>query len=228
MKNFEDLSDKEVLDLTESEIQLYIDIELMKAGVVKPIMPKAPKHEVINLKYDEYYAVKVYYNQIVFDSFEKANIFVDLYPQTLDQLYDFPKPHNYRLRKDSDLSIEKIKVVRESEVDKYRDVMSKRKKEDEEYAKLKKEYDKEVSALEEIRDRIWDRVNAAQAHYDKVSRISKTWQEYLDLADQKEVIALGFLLKAFSKQDVWDCFMWNKVLMTEEMNKMLYIESEEE
>lgn len=210
MEDFFTLSDKEMVKLTEEQLKHYCDIELMKAGAIKPIQPIVPKEEKIDIHYTDYYSVELDYTKILFEKIEDADAFVKMNPRKADKLYDFPEPHNWVAKTPYNVSIERFRCVSQDDVQKYKHIFSKRKEEKKEYDRLLKEFNDASAASVEITQDVWSKYYDAVRKENKMKDIQRTWKEYLKLSENNEDIAMGFLKKAYKEDEIDDMIEWFK------------------
>ena len=212
MKTFYELTDKEILGLTDEEIERYCDIELMRAGVIKPIAPIRPKDpEPMDIRKEQYYEVSLNYRSIVFKTLEQAEVFTKLEPLSTDRVYEFEREVSV-ISYSRDLSIKTIEVANSDDVNKYKVKAGLYKKEKEEYDKLFKKYNEECSAFQEITEGVFDKRREVENKNRQIDKIIETFEGYLVLADNDKKIAFNFLKKAYSWDDVIEAFQWNDKL----------------
>lgn len=208
MENFFDLTTKKIASLTEAQLKHYCDIELMKAGAIKPIQPMVPTEEKIELHYVEYYSVDLDYTKILFEKIEDADAFVKMNPKKADKLYDFPEPHNWSAKAPYNVNIERFKCVSHDDIHKYKGIIIKQKEERKKYDELLKEFNNATESSIEVTQEVWNKYYEACRIENKMKEIQRTWNEYFRLSEDNEEVAMNFLKKAYSEEEINSMFEW--------------------
>lgn len=204
MNRITDLSTKDLLKLTPEDINTYVQIELMHEGIVIPPLPQKP--EQFNLAptvtvYQIHSNGKVLCtlpsNELALAVLEAGqNAFM-----TEDYLYEAGYDRKF-MSKVEDLSIISVKVYDEHELRRYTKELKQSKDANDAYNSARREYDKINNRAIEITERVNDVVRFATKQQQKATEISNTFSKYTQLANGDYQVALNFLLKAYSQEEI--------------------------
>ena len=210
MKSFYDLTDKEILSLTDEAIEWYCDIELMKNGVIKPIAPIRPKDpESMNIRTETWYGVDVNYHTTIFRTMEQAQAFAELEPHELEKVYEFDNPQVYRAKISNETTIKPVKISNSDDIIKYKTQASIYKSQKKEYDNLFKKYNEECSSFQEITEGVFNKRREIENENRQINKIIETYNGYLVLADNDKTIAFNFLKKAYEVDKIKEAFEWS-------------------
>ena len=212
MQTYWDLTEQERANLTDDEMKYYGDIELMKAGLVRPVPPKLEDVGTVDVNTTEFYCLAYegdYGHQntldLLFDTVEQANAFIALKPKKikhdwqsgLDFAEDIAQP-----------SIKPTKIADTRELNRVqdtakaiKDAKGRNEKATAEYQKLANETSK---ALKDIDDDHW-RCHDLEREY---QHILDTKAEFLRLSKGDEAIAMQFLLNKYRQEDIDAAEAW--------------------
>ena len=200
MKYFEDLTDKEILALTDKEIEHYCYLRTAQEGltfVPKPSLPE-PKKPNIQKTVTMFEACGV-----LFGCLANAEEFLELSPctSTYDYAfggYDYPwvEEHSEEIttkRFYSKENVENLKV----ELQEYNEKKSA-------YDAEQNTYNTFLRKLKELNKSIFDKVNELKKQEQHKKHLKKQYDNYLELANQDEEIAKNFFIKAYSEEEYND------------------------
>lgn len=206
MKRFQELTDVEVLALSEEEIERYIKLEMAEEGIKILQKPVEPKYKTIPEGDELTYGVGGFADNVVFKEKGAAQRIADAITKELPNAFDLSYNRNYSLRylKKADTEYTNLGVVKHSKH--YKKETLDRIEEDKTanddlkriYEKELKEYDSENNRASRIRSDIWDRVHYLQQQELEKERNLTRYKEYLELANGNPEIAMNFLKKAYT------------------------------
>lgn len=216
MKDFEDLTDREVAELTEEELQAYQKMALMEAGCVIPPAPKAPDlvEPKAALRQKVYYQVqagKGSYKSViagaVFETLEQAQAFINLKP--FDSDYDYRVGHQYKHAEPlKDPVIEPVTLYEKEDIDKIKPILVSNETKRKEHAEEVQERDKAVESAARITEWItnkWLECRQNQRHY---TAVLATFAEYLAMTENDKSVATRFLVKAYGQETLRTVVEW--------------------
>ena len=198
MKNFFNLTEEEKIILTKEEIQYYARLDCASKGIIIPQKP------INNLKDIEPPTKKYYqvgYESVVFETDEDAQNYVEakskaLQTSSINNNYDSSRYVTKNINDSKEIK-SVILYSKEQAID-LKEILvynAETSKEWETYNKSLVEYNKIVNSfLEEINEINYK--NSRKTYYDKI------YNEYLELANNNETIALSFFRKAYKTLSV--------------------------
>jgi hypothetical protein len=222
MNDYWDLSEKERSVLTREDCKKYIAYELMRKGVAgipepiyedegKPI--SMPNVEIV-------YNIDIGYNTIVsVKTMDEVNIILTAFSHVDPGSIGSKSVYDYRSKYDNpkffeswteSLKVVKTEVYPEAELNAIQEVLQEqgvinRRNTDKrnEYTKANKEIDTALSDMWED----WERCCALG---ERNRGILATYSEYEEMCEGNSEMALGFLAKAYSEDEIDEAFEWEK------------------
>lgn len=196
MKRFEDLSKKEILNLSDEQIGMYIDMKCAENGV--PLLPLKPiEPQTVNFGPD----ITVYkVGEYAFTNAEEAENLLDLI-KTLD-VYNLDWQYvksasRYVLKRfadtDNAIGIEAKKVYSEEFWNSIKDKLDEYDRTMKTYNEDKNAYDKIFNSRENLAADIWDRIEAVKDNERLKNKLRTEFERYLKLTDGNKNIAFKFL-----------------------------------
>ena len=204
MTRITELSTKDLLKLSEKDIEHYVQVELMHEGIVVPPMPEKPEQFVLTK------TVKVWKirgdgsNLCTFPNQEIAQAVLAASQgqfMTENYLYKFGYDKKF-MACCSDCVVVAEDVYDEQELSRYENQLSQSRAAQEDYEKLLKTYNKVNEEAIDIRERVLSVVNTAKRDYIKATQLSQTFSKYIVLADGSRQVALAFLLRTFTESEI--------------------------
>lgn len=210
MKNFQELTKEELVNLTEQQVDAYVDIELAREGIVKQIEVRVDypdfvkKFDTLPEKDMTVYEVDGY----AFADIETAQNF-STYVGTLPQLrinYDYYTGDSVYYVEGQKFETPPVTLKKMYSQAKYEACKTQIKQIKEQ---LKKENEKQDNIVEEVinydeidrvKDNIKREIRQAIVFFEKVKSISDNYTKYLSITSDKE-IALKTLWTVFNIED---------------------------
>lgn len=199
MKNFNDLTDLEISELTSEEIERYVDYECAMEGIqLLPPHPGNPPEKVEAEKDTEIYTV----GEFVFLSKESALKFFDFvtengfyriegYQENRRVILANPEDYYYPKMSSEMIASEQSYAKSKQQLDIY-------KTEKKRYDAIKERYDNAKKERQGILDGILDKIQEAVTRIKEQKQLRTIFNRYIDLADGNRETALKFLLNANS------------------------------
>lgn len=198
MKRIFDLSKAELVALTTEEVNRYIDVECAIESI--PLLPAKPVEPSIVKPSPDTTIYTI--GDFNFLDVSQAQAVVDLI-QTLDPYateYVGTSTFGYALtikEKDkSHLAIGSSSVYAQDYWNEVKDQVAAHAKSKKEYDDAQSEYKSIEKERKEIEDRVWERVNDAQAEASRIKSLKEKFERYIDLADGDKHMAWKFLTNA--------------------------------
>jgi len=199
-KTFDQLNDKELLDLTEEQIEFYIKLKKAETGIRIIKCPEIPEYREIPKPDLTVYGAFGFY----FDNLETAEEIVKLVnsksPLALNVNYNYNYGSDKKYAKPFEGSLTEVdvkQVYSEEVYNSITNILSSNKKIEDAYNKLKEEYDEQNEKSQEIVDNIYSKIAEAkerkELYEDYVIRI----KDYLRLSNGDITIAWNFFNKAY-------------------------------
>jgi len=210
MKNFNELTKKELAELKEIQIEAYIDIELANQGVRKPINNVVDYPEYVKFNADiptpdcTVYEVDGY----VFSDLESAQKVLELVG-TLQQVlvdYNYNVGSEFRYIKDAVFQKPTISINKYYSEAKYESIKEQLKQIKEQKDKKNNENEQIVdsiidySAIDNVKYTIKDTVRQAINFFSKAQSIASDYEKYISITNDKEQ-ALKTLYTVYNIQD---------------------------
>jgi hypothetical protein len=208
MNNFHNLTKKEQSSVTADELTAYEAYEMMSEGVpmlaleppTEPVKPLVPMTKFYGVKFGPYGG-----SEMLFRTIEEAQACTELKPLKPERDYGCDLSYIGTQEK---TSIETMEYATEAARDQLKEELTT-------YAAAKKRYDTDKAAyvkwvdtkskiLSGLRDAWYD----AQRHAADMKRISDTFASYIKTATGNREIALNFLHKAYSVEQVAEATEW--------------------
>jgi hypothetical protein len=215
MKTYWDYTDQERSLLTEDDVRLLLDVELMKEGVKKPVapvlneVPKSPLGQRTRFfgveckgKYGSDESLS-----IAFRTAEEAQAFIELNAIKSDYDYECGSEFRYALPL-NDAKIVSEELYTLDQINQFRSLLKQRKALAEENARLTSEYTKQSGLAEKITDGVWKNWYAAKSRREELQGIVKTYNQYLTLTKEDVGMALSFLAKVHTQDDISETREW--------------------
>ena len=216
MRRFNELDKKELVNLTEKEIQRLIDLECAESGVPLPVAcPDPPVKPVVTPTVEVF---EVHVSTLRFKSREAAEHWVDELNQ-LDLLetyylkggYSYSGPQGIKPKDEVNFKMDKVTYWKPEEYELNKHVLEAYEENKKRWEKQKKEYDSTSSGRSECAETVREAVNEAYREHNTAEQIRNVYEQYLELAKNDHIIALDFLFK--TKQ--WDEETVNAALQEE-------------
>ncbi len=215
MKHIDELTEQEILALTEDDIQELINVRIAEEGIKFISYPNSPILSVIPKPSISVYSCNLFGDDLVFTDLEELQKVLQLLESckskcSIDSDYNLPEENRYRISSKlktrysifSDSSwdrINTIKVYTNDEYLKIRDIAKDNAKLQDTYKSDLKEYNNTIEISKDIKSEIYDIVNKVVNKYDTYNMyINLLVNTYLPIAKGDLEIAINFLDKAYN------------------------------
>lgn len=202
LKTFEQLTDNELLALTQDQIDWYIKLKKAEAGVRIVACPETPAYREIPDRDLILYDVCGFNFEDRETAEEVAKLINSKISKAFRVDYDYYKGggSDYKYAKPYDGNLVDVKLEKVYKNETYnaiRDILISNKKIEDAYRALKNEYDSQEESSAEIVQSIYDAISAARNRKQEFEDALVRIQEYLRLSNGDVVIAWNFYEKAY-------------------------------
>lgn len=215
MKTYWDHEEQERASLTDSDVQLLLDVELMKEGVKKPIAPKlteVPKsplgarQRLFGIEGKSKYGSDESLG-ICFATPEAAQAFIDLCPLKSDYDYEIGSEFRYCIPlKDAKIVSEELYGL--DQINEFRSTLKQRKALSEENQRQQSEFTSASQKAEKVTENVWKDWYRCKAKRDSLASVISTYGEYLKLTSGDGSLALTFLEKIHNGGEIQQAREW--------------------
>lgn len=195
VKRYADLSSSELAELTDDQIQHYIDVEIAYAGIIpceKPVLDTVPE---ISIEKKES-ALKC--RGILFVKEEDAVAFSKM--ETLDEGYDNKAGFNYKFLVPSPYygkSIEPASFYSREDVILLAAQLEKAKRIESENKSKSKEWESYQNNISSIESEVYNAVRDAKGEIEEINKAKRAYQKHLSLSGGNKDIAEKFFRDAY-------------------------------
>ena len=211
MKKINEMSEKEILTLTEEDVQKMIKLHLMEQGIKLLDKPKQPELFEIEPADVECYTIPLL-DGFAFTEREEAEK-VQQALRNANSLrkieYDWSKfqgeykylekKKRYSFKGDSDFSIQTMFVYSPELYNKIIDFVTQNNAMSEQLKKDQEEYDNNLKSSAEAISEIRQRISDVRNKYERLEDLARRFAvDYYPLSDNNEEVAIRFLEKAYS------------------------------
>lgn len=202
MKKINELTEQEILALTEEQINTMIRFEAAEQGIKLLTFPTTPIYKEVPTPSKKAYYLG-YFNSIAFLDIAIAGQIQEIIKSSESFGLSYPNG-NYDLQyidrgKTSGLDIKTVEVYEKSEIDSILVDTKENKKLKEDYEERVSEYRENQKKIDEISKEIYDVVYSIRDKYETLSRYCGLYKnDYLTLANNNKDIAMNFLVKAYA------------------------------
>ena len=183
MKGFTEMTDQEILALTEEDVQKLIKLRMMEEGIKIMDKPKIPELFEIEPADIQYFSIPL------LDGFAFTDKFLK-------------KSEKYKFNGNSDFDIISGWAYSDELYAKISNFAAQNKVMKEQAAKDQKEYDEKMQEASGIISEISGWVKEVKVKYERLNRLTyKFATDYYPLSDHNEDMAMKFMAKAYSFTD---------------------------
>lgn len=215
MKGFTEMTEQEILALTEEDVQKLIKLRMMEEGIKIMDKPKIPELFEIEPADIQYFSIPLLDGFAFTDINEATKVAeilksakslrkVDYYDwNKLGSDYKFLKnSEKYKFNGNSDFDIISGWAYSDELYAKISSFAAQNKVMKEQAAKDRKEYDEKMQEASGIISEISGRVKEVKVKYERLNRLTyKFATDYYPLSDHNEDMAMKFMAKAYSFTD---------------------------
>jgi len=197
MKRYDELSQKELMEVTDEQVALLIEIEIANNGIMPVEAPIAPTIEGAGItKTELVHEVKGLY----FKNEEDALAVLRM--PMLQTEYDYGTGYDYKwVSPVVDAGVKKSFFYRQEDVVRCKKALQELEAKKTDYATKKGAYDKFLKVTGEIRSNVWRVVQDARNLKQEVELARKTLEKYKGLADGDETTANNFFRNTYKERE---------------------------
>lgn len=207
MKNINELSDKEIIKLSNEDLELMIKFKQAQAGIKIIEKPVEPKYKDLPKPDISLYQVKGY--EYLFTSEKIALGLANFLREHSNELrkseFGYNTGYEYKFssklstgRFGDQVSIEAVSLYSKEVFDGISEVIAENKKLKDIYDNEKKQYDENREEVKAIESEIWDCFHEARERVENQEKMLERFKEYLVLAENNQKMAWAFLEKAYT------------------------------
>lgn len=198
--DIDDLTDEQVLGLSEEETANCVRTKQMQEGIVFASCPDAPKYVEIPETDSNLY--KVDGVEYYFETMAQAEKVRDAITAAvrIKEDYDYNVGYHFKYAQkapDKEVNITTVSLYTEDTYNKYKSDLSMYKQQEDLYKKDLNAYNTYLSTSKKATKYVTDRILEVKEKYADIQQVKDTYAEYLKLSDGNTVMAMKFLLKAF-------------------------------
>lgn len=204
MKRIDSMSDQEIYNLTDEEVDRFIRIRYAEEGIKfleEPPILKLAKNKSLSFEKYAYVLDNLGIAVMNQDDAIKVSNFLsnfDIYKTG----YDFTLSQDVIDKKIEIYNIKHIPVFDTKRLEDYKAIEAANRKIREKHEKEVKEYKGNLRAMQNIYNEIWGKVNEVRARLDEWNRLKKIFvNEYLPLVDGDTDKAMIFFKKAYGDNE---------------------------
>jgi hypothetical protein len=217
MKRYWDKTEKERSAMTAEQLEGFIEVELMEAGVLRPRTLALEELESANLgekitKYGVKFAGKFSREEgkYYFDTLEQAQKFIALNPMAEDYDYNIGREMHYLIPM-TEMGIEIKEFYRHENIIRASSILKKNEETRKRNEELRKEYEKSCTAVRQATENLWADWYKCTGLADEYQEIKDTYDKYLAMADGNPTTAMRFLGKAYDAMKIKEAFQWFEI-----------------
>lgn len=200
MKTVDDFTPQELVKLTQEEIDLLVDIEVMKSGIVLPDVPTKPGDFKVEKTAEVWEVCNGSEVICAFPSEEIAQaVLAASKGEFLRESYIYEIGYEFKFMKICEKAdIVKRYVYDETSLRANAKNLKVSSSEKNEYENKKRAYDEAFGKIQRLRDHVMSAYWQAVTDKENAEKIYRTFEKYKQLSNGDSVIALGFLKNAFT------------------------------
>lgn len=213
MKNVKDLTEQEILKLSNEEIDKMIKFRMAEEGIKFIDYPERPVYHEVKKPTTKAYFCHLLGQKLSFTDMEELNSVVEVLNSckslcTVDSNYDLPEGHknfikakveNASWSSEAPDTITPITVYTHKEFSEIKENLKENAKAKKDFQAKVKEYDGAINDAQWVKDEVMERVNEVVDKYSQLNTyIYRFKNEYLPLSDDNKEIAINFMDKAYS------------------------------
>jgi len=208
---FENKTQREIACMSEDDIENFIKLELAEKGI--PLKPKMPSEFIKDYITKDEIGYTISKCDIIFkdkdNALKVAKILRDLFSDSYQKKYDWHIGYEFEWLEpleEPSLQVEQKQFYNQNVIVEKSDLLTRIGNAKKEYDKQKSEFSKIREERSKISDWYWSQRYTAKTFVEKVDNIKSSFQEYLDLANNKEQ-AIAFFEKAWKArvdEEMWD------------------------
>ena len=203
LKPFEELTDQELVELTDDMVEVYVAKACMEQGILRPPKPEPPLYADVLEPDVMVYGVHAGYRTLFHCSTHEDAVraISDLHLVSVEN--DYTAHVEYAQALDvTDWEVKSKRVYSRARYEQLKGVLEANGKKKAVYEEKHEAWHVGEKQAEEIRERLYDVINAAVARFEEDRQIMKTFAKYTELSNGDKRVALRFLLHVYSEVEV--------------------------
>lgn len=194
--SYKDLSQDELAEMSDSEIETLIRRELMEQGIKEFEDPGEFDLPKPHIKVHKLYEVE----GIKFATSALAEKFLALNPFTSD--YHWKVGNDFRFAKQVDREIKIVELYDKEDVEEHGNLLVAWNSQYRRWEERKRYYEAYMSRRNGIYSEVWAAVTKSREAAQEAADILKSWHEYITLANGDREVAAKFLIKTYGEEKV--------------------------
>ena len=197
---FKDLTDAQVLDLDDVDVEDIIAREIMEQCVKKVDEPAPFLLQKPALKKEKFYEA----NGVLFKTMGQAEKFTALQPYRKDYHWNIGTEFHYSNK--SNVRIEVVELYDETELLEMAQDLQNWNRAYQDWQTHKNRYDSYLRSKSRISKEVWDRVTKVRAANRELQEVRDAYEEYFTLANGDSYVAINFLKNTYGEEKVHAAF----------------------
>jgi len=197
---FKDLTDAQVLDLDDVDVEDIIAREIMEQCVKKVDEPAPFLLQKPALKKEKFYEA----NGVLFKTMGQAEKFTALQPYRKDYHWNIGTEFHYSNK--SNVRIEVVELYDETELLEMAQDLQNWNRAYQDWQTHKNRYDSYLRSKSRISKEVWDRVTNVRAANRELQEIRDAYEEYFTLTNGDGYVAINFLKNTYGEEKVHAAF----------------------
>tara|TARA_R110000824_G_scaffold526_3_gene3327 strand:+ start:1861 stop:2550 length:690 start_codon:yes stop_codon:yes gene_type:complete len=206
MKTFESYTDLEKANLTKEEVEALLKYELMELGIISPQPPILLPEEGPDLKEKTYYqpSLKPYSSlDLAFATAKEAEAFMNLKPLILDSGYP---SYQKNVATPEEPKVEIVKAICKADYDSSKALSEAATRNKDANKAATDKYQQKLTDASAATQHIWDEWFECGRTKTASQQLVSTHDQYFADCDENDEIALRFLGKAYSQNEIKDAY----------------------
>ena len=206
MKRYSDLTNEELVKLTDEKVRRLIELEVAHEGIIPVDEPELLDVPEVAIE-PTTVAFEVY--GLYFQDRKDAEALARLPVVRSECNYRINSKMSY-LTVDKDNAIQEKKFYRKTDVKNHEDILKEIKKSKEINERRLSSYNSYTSSISGIKSKVWDAVRNAEDWKKSIETAKGVYAKHLDLANGDEAIAKNFFRNAYSDEEVLELVIGDK------------------
>lgn len=206
MKNIKELSDKEILGLTEEQLDKMVKVRMAEEGIKILTMPVTPTYKEVPAKTEIAYSVTGVSDKFLkkSDAQKVSDLLLSIKDNLVKTSYIGSDYNNSYITKLDPYNLDQLGIIKEDkfyakeQVTEFNELLEENKKIKADYAYDLDEYNNEYEAGKEVREEVYGTYQRVSKKYYDMDVLKRRYEEYLTLADGNAKTAMKFLKNAYS------------------------------
>lgn len=222
MKKVSEMTEQEIMALSDEEVKVHIKFRMAEEGVKLVAKPKPPEYFKVDAPDKPVFKCGLFGDDLVFDEFDELNELLN----TIQKMsvcrseYDYNRSSSdvrcatAKLKSDysfkTPYEIKTTSIYSRELYGSIVDLISRNKTMKDEYTKEVEAYNEAIDSSMWIEDEVKDKVNMVRNKYYALDQnLHRFKNDYLPLSGDDETIAMNFLKKAYSINEETEAYILN-------------------